>query len=394
MPGNVTDNQPLCCPLYSSPPVVPCDPAELDPLLTFLRQNSAATPASAVFPRGTVMDDGRLDLCKQALGPAGCKRVTEALAQNRSIVSLLLGTDGIGNAGAMDVARLANANKTLEVLYLGCNKIDALGVAPLAASLSAPDSSVTGLWLKRNPVGADGAALLAKMLETNRTLRTLDLVNTRIGPDGLAALTDALIQPHSVVERLYLGGNFLSPAEAPLLAEIVRHAPRLKALLLNVGFLSDDGAAILASALPDSRLQELGLASNGIGPAGARRLFQAAAVHPTLTTLDLGYAVSTRALGASANTLGDFGAASAAECLAQNPGLIRLDLRGVGISAHGLDLLTEALARNTRLQSLTLDGKCHRLLTERLQRNRAFAAEAPTPVSRDVLLTRSVYRTV
>ena len=69
------------------------------------------------------------------------------------MVSLLLGTDGIGNAGAADVAELVGKNSALEVLYLGCNKIDAAGVAPLAASLTVPNSSVTGLWLKRNPVG-------------------------------------------------------------------------------------------------------------------------------------------------------------------------------------------------------------------------------------------------
>jgi len=258
-------SQPLHCPLYAAAPVVPCDPAELEPLLLFLRRSSA--PANAAFPRGTVMDDGRLDLCKQALGPAGCRSVTEALEHNQTVVSLLLGTDGIGNTGAADVARLAGKNHTLEVLYLGCNKIDAAGVAPLAQSLAA-NSSVMGLWLKRNPVGAEGARLLAEMLQTNRTLRTLDLVNTRLGPDGLAALADALIQPHSAIERLYLGGNFFTPDEAPLLAKIVRGAPRLRALLLNVGFLGDGGAAQLASALPDSQLEELGL----LQTASARRV--------------------------------------------------------------------------------------------------------------------------
>ncbi len=391
MPGSRPEDQPLHCPLYTAPSVVPCDPAELQPLLTFLRQGSAA-PTNVAFPRGTVTDDGRLDLCKQALGPAGCRAVTNALEHNRAVVSLLLGTDGIGNAGAADVACLANKNPALEVLYLGCNKIGPAGIAPLAASLSAPNSSVTGLWLKRNPVGAEGARLLADMLRTNCTLRTLDLVNTRLGTDGLAALTDALIQPHSAVERLYLGGNFFGPAEAPLLAEIVRHAPRLKALLLNVGFLGDTGAALLASALPNSGLEELGLASNDIGPEGAAHLFEAAAVHPTLTHLDLGYAVSTRVLGASANAIGDAGAVRAARCLAGNPQLVRLDLRGNRFSQQGRDLLAEAMEHNTRLQSLSLDGPPHAALREGLQRNRERATEIP--LSRDVALTRSVYRTV
>ena len=390
MLGSSADNQPLHCPLYFAPPVVPCDPAELQPLLSFLRSGASLT--NAAFPRGTVTDDGRLDLCKQALGPGGCRSVTDALAQNQTVVSLLLGTDGIGNTGAADVAQLAGKNQTLEVLYLGCNKIGPAGAAPLAAALSTPTSSVTGLWLKRNPLGADGARHLADMLKTNVTLRTLDLVNTRLGADGLAALTDALTRHNRTIERLYLGGNFFTPSEAPLLADLIRQMPRLKALLLNAGFLGDDGAAGLASALPDCQLEELGLASNGIGPDGAACLLETAAVHPTLTTLDLGYAVSTRVLGASPNTIGDAGAASAARCLAQNSGLIRLDLRGTGITAQGRDLLADAPTQNTHLQFLPLDGPPHPELLERLQRNRELAG--PICMSRDVALTRSVYRTV
>ena len=388
MLGRSPENQPLHCPLYTAAPVVPCDPSELQPLLSFLRGD---VPAPISFPRGTVTEDGRLDLCKQALGPTGCRHVTDALKGNRTIVSLLLGTDGIGNAGAADVARLADTNPALEVLYLGCNKIDAAGVAPIAVSLSAPNSAVTGLWLKRNPIGAGGARLLAKMLHTNRALRTLDLVNTRIGPDGLVVLADALTGPNQTVERLYLGGNFFGLEEAPLLAKIIRCAPRLKALLLNVGFLGDEGAALLASALLHSKLEELGLASHGIGPDGAANLFEAAAAHPTLTHLDLGYAVSTRALGASANILGNDGAASAARCLARQSRLRRLNLRGTGITAHGLNLLADSLEQNTSLQFLFLDGSPPARLLDRLKRNRALAA-APIKVSRDVALTQSVYR--
>ena len=382
--------QPISCPLYKSPPVVPCDPAELQPLLTHL-QSGRAAGGILTFPRGTVTDDGRLDLCKQSLGPAGCRRVTQALEHSRTVVSLLLGTDGIGNTGTADVAQLAEKNSTIEVLYLGCNKIDAAGAASLAASLAAPHSAVSGLWLKRNPLGADGARHLAEMLQTNRTLRTLDLVNTRIGPDGLAALADALTGANQTLERLYLGGNFWGPDEASILAQIVRSAPRLRALLLSAGFLGDGGAAILASALADSRLEELSLASNGVGPNGAAHLFAAAAVHPTLPHLDLGYAVSTRALAASANVIGDEGAASAARCLASDPALVRLNLRGCGVTAHGLDLLTQAMKANTRLQFLMLDRPPCAALEDRLQQNRKSAEILPS-VCRDVALTHSVYR--
>ena len=387
-------DQPLHCPLYTAPEVAPCDPAELQPLLCFL-DGSASLPAGPkTFPRGIVTDDGRLDLCKQALGPHGCRLVTGALENNRTVVSLLLGTDGLGDAGAADVARLAKSNPNIEVLYLGCNRIGAEGAATLADALALETSAVSGLWLKRNPLGASGAACLAKMLETNTSLRTLDLVNTRLGSDGLAVLASALTGPNQSLERLYLGGNFFGPEEAPLLADIVRRAPRLQALLLNVGFLGDIGAAMLASALPESCLEELGLASNGIGPDGAAHLFEAAAAHPTLTRLDLGYSVSTRVLGASANSLGDIGAAQAARFLSGNPSLRHLSLRGCGITASGMALLADALQTNTHLHSLTLDGRPSEALRQRLEQNQAASPPPPPSACRDVALIRSVYRSV
>src|SRR5205085_25217 len=123
--------QPLIlCPIYHIQEIVPCPPEEVLPLVEHLRANVGVAEATA-FPRGTILSDGRLDLCKQSLGPGGCRLVTEALAENTFVKSLLLGTDGIGNVGAGDVARLIKRNNHLEIVYLGCNRIEDAGVLAL-----------------------------------------------------------------------------------------------------------------------------------------------------------------------------------------------------------------------------------------------------------------------
>ncbi len=200
--------EPLHCPVHRVE-VIPRDPSELVPLLTHLRANTPVADA-VTFPCGTVLPDGRLDLCKQALGPAGCRQVVEALEVNAQIVSLMLGTDGIGNSGARDVARLVECSRSIEVLYLGCNNIDAEGIAPLAEALADPMLSISGLWLKRNPLGSVGARRIAALLRNNSTLRVLDLVNTWPG-DGMAEILKALTEDNWTVQAVVPGRQWPWP---------------------------------------------------------------------------------------------------------------------------------------------------------------------------------------
>jgi hypothetical protein len=165
-------SDPIHCPITAVTPPNPATLRGLEPLLEHLRAD-IRLDAPRTFPVGTVLADGRLDLCKQRLGPAGCREIAQALAANTSTLSLLLGTNAIGDEGAAEVARLIAANGRLEIIYLGCNYIGPAGIAPLAAAL-ADNPAVSGLWLKRNPIGDAGVLALAEMLRSNRRLRTLD----------------------------------------------------------------------------------------------------------------------------------------------------------------------------------------------------------------------------
>ncbi|MQY09333.1 leucine-rich repeat domain-containing protein [Actinomadura macrotermitis] len=265
---------PVRCPAIEYPDVPAADPAALAPLLARLAEPRPVA-GDEVFGLGTLRGDGRVDLCKQGLGAAGVERLVPAAVASPHAVHLLLGTNAIGTAGARALAAGLEPGHGLETLYLGCNRIDAEGAAALAERLET-DETVRALWLKRNPVGDQGAMAVAAMLRRNTTIRTLDLVNTGVGLEGLRALLDALLERERPLERLFLGGNGLGPEAGELLAALVRDAG-VSELYLPANHLGDEGAAVVAAAADPARPVKLGLGGNGIGPSGARALASALA---------------------------------------------------------------------------------------------------------------------
>lgn len=384
-------------------PVVPCPLDELQPLLTFLETGDKAF-APAPFPRGTVMPDGRLDLCKQVVGPAGIGPLLDGLDGNAHVERLLLGNNVVGATGAARIAAfIANRNSHVRVWYLAGNELDADAIQPLCDALAtAPE--VEGLWLKRNPLGPAGAVPLAELLATDPPLLTLDLVNTGLLDAGVETLTPALLT-NTRLRHLYVGTNGLGPLAAEGLAEVLR-ANRLTSLYVDCNRLGDAGVQALAVGLMENTsLTRLSLASNRIGPAGMAALADALRSHPSLAFLNLGWTRATDAVHEAGNQLGDEGAAVVAELLRANAVLSALDLSHNGISQDGLDLLTDALESNATLVDLRCAQRGGATNADRMARLRGRvggnlvrrglvadeveAIRTPGP-ARDVL---SVYRT-
>lgn len=391
-------------------PVVPCPADELAPLLAFLGTGEAPVVART-FPRGTVLPDGRLDLCKQVVGPDGIGPLLGALADNAHVDRVLLGNNVVGDDGAARIASFLRSGRSrVRVWYIAGNEIDARGLDPLCDALRhAPE--VNGLWLKRNPVGPDGAAPIAELLRADPPIETLDLVNTGLLDEGALRVIDALASNHHL-RHLYLGTNGLGPAVAEPLARYLADHDRLVSLYVDCNRLGDEGALVLADGLRRSRhLRRLSLASNRIGPAGARALADALGGHPSLAFLNLGWTRATNAVHEDGNRIGDEGCAALADMLRRDAvspgpaGLRALDVSHNAVSQRGLDHLRDALEVNTTLVHLRHPqyGKAANpdsvaTLRGRVERNRRAAGldvdaveaiRTPRP-TREVL---SVYRT-
>ena len=395
------DSPRLLCPLIQVPAFEPCARSELEPLLKWIGEDRPVSAATG-FPRGTALPDGRLDLCKQALGLDGALRVLEAIDGNHQIRSLLLGTDGLGDRGAAAAAAMIRDNRApaLETLYLGCNHIAEQGVAELAEALALPHSPVQALWLKRNPVGPGGIAALGALLRTGK-LRLLDLTNTMLGDEGVEVLVAALLDQHDPaapgLERLLLGSNGVGPRGAAALARLLIRLPTLRELSLAVSRLGDEGARALAQGLAHAHgLEHLNLASCAIGPAGLEELLTALRPLPRLQQLDLGTTPSTATLGERDNDFEDLrGGAPIGSYLREEPALRRLDLRRSGLRSRGAMAVLAGLEDNHRLIDLRLGKHVARSVLRRaaalIRRNRGGLEldEAPPDHVAAIL---SVYR--
>ena len=361
----------------------------LEPLLAWLR-TGVATAERRDFPTGTALPDGRLDLCKSALGPDGAALVAAALRPG-VVKHLLLGTDGLGD-GAAEVAGQA-VEREVETLYLGCNGITAGGVCRLADNLrmSPQASGVTGVWLKRNPVGDGDAA--AALIEAARSLRTLDLVQTGLDAAGVAKVVAAIVTAAGAgrgIERLYIGGNPLGPAGARHLAELLA-ADAVAELYVSAARLGDEGAHTIASALRPGRLRRISLASNGIGPRAAAELVIAAA-RAGAEVCDLGRVKAAKVLDAGDNRLDETAMTAIADALADRPhGLRHLVLSNTGLGSRAAHRLLDGAERAETPTRFVLGKGVATSIRRRLDLASAGVPEQP-PVPADVAAVRSVHR--
>jgi len=92
--------------------------------------------------------------------------------------------------------------------------------------------------------------------------------------------------------QLNLSENKLGPEGATALAPAIGVCGSLTKILVGVNKLGDEGAIVLCDALRESKVtkvEELDLGGNDIGPEGAKAVAAMAAAMPSLTSLDVRY---------------------------------------------------------------------------------------------------------
>jgi hypothetical protein len=362
--------------------------SHLEPLLAWLRTGIASVERMD-FPVGTALPDGRLDLCKQALGPGEATQVAEALRPG-VVRHLLLGTDDLGDDAAQVAA--AAVEREVETLYLGCNAITSGGAYRIADSLRMwPQAAkVTGIWLKRNPID-DGDAVAA-IIEAARSLRTLDLVQTGLDATGVQRVVAAILAAATAgrrIERLYIGGNPIGPAGATHLAALA--ADVVSELYVSAAQLGDEGAHTIADALKPGSLRRISLASNGIGPQAAARLVTAAA-RAGVEVCDLGRVKAAGVLDAQDNRLDEAATTAIADALAAQPHRLRhLMLGNTGLTSQAAHRLLDGAQRAITPTRFTLGKGVASSIRRRLDVASAEIGQQPS-MPADVAAVRSVHR--
>lgn len=304
------------------------------------------------FPMGVLYEDGRLDLCKQVVGPDHIGSLMNSLRGNSFVKHFLLGNNIIGPVGAQAIADfIADRPSQMETWYLAGNCINAPAFRTLVdAMVEHDDGTIRNVWLKRNPLGVDSAADVARLIKGCRNLRTLDLDQTELGDEGVAAIFSSLAQHTGplALRNIYLSGDGVSAEAATALGRFLasKHC-RLESAYMSSNPLTDAGALALAEHLPRAHsLRRLLLQSTGLGSAGARAICQALGGHAELRLLDLGQAFATQDLAAGYNFIADGAVGAIVELVQTAPRLEYLNLGYCPVAPEALSRVADAVAES------------------------------------------------
>ena len=156
--------------------------------------------------------------------------VFESMLPSSSVTSLdVRACPGVGDAGSVWIARALKENQTLTSLTAG-----RCGLTSLVAPLLEHNRTLTLLDLSHNDkLGDRGAVIIADALaRCDCPVRELRLRRCNIGPEGAAALCEALLCNSSLVS-LVLSGNWIGDVGAAAIAIALRSNRTLRHLALR-----------------------------------------------------------------------------------------------------------------------------------------------------------------
>lgn len=197
---------------------------------------------------------------------------------------------------------------------------------------------IVSLTLERIMLETDGTELLANAIYGTDSLKTLNLLKSRIRGEDVKILADALCQ-NSSIRSLCIVSNYFWCIGAQAIATVLRANSNITSLELRYNGIGAEGGRALADALlVNTSLVSLDLQNNNI-KEGAQAFAESLRINSHLTALKLGD-----------NQIGFDGTRAIAEALHVNRGLKCLNIISRATAVQGL---VGALRVNTTLTSLT-----------------------------------------
>jgi Ran GTPase-activating protein (RanGAP) involved in mRNA processing and transport len=234
-----------------------------------------------------------------------------------------------------------------------------------------PDHSNEALSAEKLINHAGSAEAIGTMLHDAPALREFSLSGCYMGSAGARHLADGLSSKNSVVEKLDLPWNILGDEEAGIFARVLVTNKNLKSLVLKYNIIGDAGALELAVALRQNiTLELLDLDTNQIASAGATALADALVTNDTLKDLNLrGNSIGDDGATSIAEMLtknesiekvciggfGKKGLEALAVCLPSMNGLKFLNVASSGYTSEIGNSFVLTLEQNTTLETFHFD---------------------------------------
>ena len=317
------------------------------------------------FKHGILSRRGTLDMCCQGMTDQILAKVLDILTTNTTstnIRHLLFGNNIFGDAGAILLSNyLKNANH-IESLYICACDISPVGLQQICTTINNnSNSNIKSLWLKRNRLGIHGMKILNEFLQYNKTVRTLDIINTGCLDSGCQILFDGLTN-NTTIRTLYIGANGITSIGGSYVLDYYKIKIKtrqlgIESLHIDVNRLGDNGIVDLCLVLQNyNALRRLVIGANRITkPETVRTIYECFVNHQNLISLDVGACKSTTSLFELPNNIGDAGIEYIEKLISENTSIRVFNIKHNGISENGLKKLTEATKHNKSLFKIFID---------------------------------------
>jgi len=224
-----------------------------------------------------------LDLSNTDLGPKAVEMLNQILKSNTSLKTLKLVATGLGESGA-DLAETLRVNKSLATVDLSHNDIGDNGGRKIARAL-AENMSISKLSL--NDVQLSKVGPFFKALQNNLVLRDLSLRGNRLGADGAAALAK-LIKLNTTLRSLDVSNCQLGALGAKWLAKNLQTNTTLTTLKLASNNMGPSGVKVVLTALATSKVSTLDISDNNLGLKGDQPILRLLKKNNFLTEVVVG----------------------------------------------------------------------------------------------------------
>ena len=165
----------------------------------------------------------KLIMCNCKLGVSGADKIGKILYHNKSITSVDLGWNGIGDEGVEKLVEHLKSNKIIKHLSLGGNDITSNGANHLSKLFSLNHTAVNSIVLNNNPLKDEGVDLVLQSMTLtmeyvgldNTGMTSCSSVSTALHkikfisftpPDNCDGISDSLVET-TVLEKLVLRGG-------------------------------------------------------------------------------------------------------------------------------------------------------------------------------------------
>ncbi|KAL7853019.1 hypothetical protein SRHO_G00188040 [Serrasalmus rhombeus] len=309
-----------------------------------------------------------LDLRKNHFQDSGTELLSAVLKSPHCKLEIRKSLSNIGGTFWENIGSVLQVeNSSLKVLDLNNVDLQASGIERLSAGLKSPHCKLERLRLDSCNLGEKFCENLGSVLQSENSLKELDLSKNDLQDSGAELLSAGLKSPHCKLEILRLDSCNLGEKSCENLGSVLQaENSSLKELDLSKNDLQDSGAELLSAGLksPHCKLEILRLDSCNLGEKSCENLESVLqAENSSLKELDL-----------SNNDLQDSGAELLSAGLkSPHCKLEILRLSGCMIAEEGCSALASALSANpSHLKELDLTynhpgDKGVKLLSARLE---------------------------